>query len=235
MKQLNEKEMWNMSMDRSQKKSARWIPPAVTLILALLALIAYTLMNEDREMVMYVQVTASALVTAILPVLSVLTKKDFPVFLNGLFAVHILLASDLGSALGFYDRFDCWDLIIHGFFGFVAAVTLYTFMLRWNGAKLNRVGFMVLIFLGVMGCAAVWEMFEYVCDFLLDGDAQRVQEALALGISPIKDTMTDIMVTVAGVLAFYAGLFIDKLCKYRVSQKIYEKAADGSEVGSAKE
>ncbi|MGM9680671.1 MAG: hypothetical protein ACI3XR_04110 [Eubacteriales bacterium] len=224
-----------MKMERNQKMDARWIPPAVSLILALLALIAYTLMKEDREIVMYVQVTASALAAAILPVLSVLTKKDFPVFLDGLFAVHIFLASDLGSAMGFYDRFDCWDLIMHGFFGFVAAVTLYTFMLRWNGAKLNRAGFLVLIFLGVMGCAAVWEMFEYVSDFLLGGDAQRVKEALELGISPIKDTMTDIIVTVVGVLAFYAGLYVDKRCKYRVSKRIYEKAADGSEVGSAEE
>ena len=169
---------------------------------------------------MYVQVMAAALVTAILPIISMLTEKEFPPILNVLIMVHILLASNLGSAMGFYDRFACWDLIMHGYFGFVAAVVLYVLLLKWNGGAMNRAGCMLLIFLGVMGAAAVWEIFEYTCDALLGGDAQRVQEALALGISPVKDTMTDMIVAVVGVMVFYVGLYVDKRCKNRFTRTV---------------
>ena len=196
------------------------MPFAVTLVLTFITLIAYTLLNEERTAMMYVQVMASALVTAILPIISMLTEKEFPLILNVLIMVHILLASNLGSAMGFYDRFACWDLIMHGYFGFVAAVVLYVLLLKWNGGAMNRAGCMLLIFLGVMGAAAVWEIFEYTCDALLGGDAQRVQEALALGISPVKDTMTDMIVAVVGVMVFYVGLYVDKRCKNRFTRTV---------------
>lgn len=56
-------------------------------------------------------------------------------------------------------------------------------------------------------------------DTLLVSDAQRVQEALELGLSPVKDTITDIIVAVAGVLVFYAGLYVDKICKHRITKR----------------
>lgn len=196
------------------------MPFAVTLLLTLAALIAYTLMNEERTVLMYVQVTAAALVTGILPLISTITKKKFPPVINVLIMTHIILASNLGSAMGFYDRFEWWDLVMHGYFGFVGAVTLYMLLLRWNGDKLNQFGFFVLIFLGTLGGAAIWEMFEYTCDTLLGSDAQRVQEALVLGLSPVKDTMTDIIAAVAGVLIFYVGLYMDKRFKFGIVRRI---------------
>jgi len=196
------------------------MPLVLTVTTAILSLIAYTLTTANPRPVLYVQVTAAALAPAIFPFLSRITGKPFPVIINALIAVHIVLASNLGSALSFYDRFACWDLLMHGYFGFIGGVTLYALLLKWNGAALHRGGFLLLIFLGTMGCAAVWEMFEYVCDTLLGGDAQRVQEALTLGISPIKDTMTDILITAVGLLLFYGGLFIDKLCGYTISRQL---------------
>lgn len=202
-------------------KNKKWLLPAASLILAVLALIAYTMLQEERTTLMYVQVVAAAFVPSIVPIISTITKKEFPPIVNILITVHVLLASHLGSALGFYSRFSCWDLVMHGYFGFVGATALYVLLMKWNGASLKRFGFFVLIFLGTMGCAALWEMFEFTADTLLGCDAQRVHEALALGISPVKDTMTDIMVAAFGVVAFFIGLLADKFADHRIASKLY--------------
>lgn len=202
------------------KKHRKWMLPILSLFLAVAALIAYTLMREERTTLMYVQVMAAALVPCIVPTISTITKKEFPPIVNILITVHVFLASHLGSAMDFYARFECWDLVMHGYFGFVGATALYVLLLKWNGEMLKRFGFMVLIFLGTMGCAAIWEMFEFTADTLLGCDAQRVQESFLLGISPVKDTMTDIIVAVVGVAVFYAGLFVDWIGNGRFIRKL---------------
>lgn len=208
-------------MSRTKNRYIQWLPFAATLILTIITLVAYKLTQPERTARMYVQVTATALIPAILPIISRITKKEFPLFVNVLIMINVLLASNLGSAMDFYGKFECWDLVMHGYFGFVAATVLYMLLLRWNGDKLSRFGFFLIIFLGTLGGASVWEIFEFTCDTLLGSDAQRVQEALVLGQSPVNDTMTDIIVAAAGVLVFYVGLYIDKLNKYRISKKIY--------------
>lgn len=191
-------------------KYLQWVPFTVTLILTVITLAVCGKVTENIKPIIYVQVIATAFIPAILPVISIITKRAFPIEINVLMTIHILLASNLGSAMGFYARFGFWDLLMHGYFGFVAGFILYMMLLRWNGEKLNRVGLMIVIFLGVMGCAALWEIWEYTCDTLLNCDAQRVQEALTLGVSPIRDTMTDIIAAIPGVAVFYIGLFVDK-------------------------
>lgn len=110
---------------------------------------------------------------------------------------------------------------MHGYFGFVGATALYVLLMKWNGASLKRFGFFVLIFLGTMGCAALWEMFEFSADTLLGCDAQRAHKRLFLGISPVKDTMTDIMVAAFGVVAFFIGLLADKFADHRIASKLF--------------
>lgn len=207
-------------MSRKQEALWPWVPLMVTVAAAVITLAVYTCTTNTINPIVYWQLAATSLVPGIFPLWSVATKKSFPLVINAVVASHILLASHLGSALSFYSRIGWWDLFMHGYFGFVAAVVLYTLLLKWGGEHLNRWGFLLLIFLGVMGGAAVWEVFEYVADFLFGGDAQRVQQALAEGVSPIRDTMTDILITMAGVAAFYVGLWADKRCGYPVSRKI---------------
>lgn len=202
----------------SKNKYIQWMPLVATISISVISLIIYTLANADRSIIMYVQVMAAALVPAILPTISIVTKKEFPLTINVLIAIHIILASSLGSAMGFYSLFGCWDLIMHGYFGFIAAVTLYILIQKWSGDQLSHFGFMVLIFLGTMGGAAIWEMFEFTCDTLLGCDAQRVQESLSLGVSPVKDTMTDIIMAAVGIMVFYMGQHVRKHFK-KVSLK----------------
>lgn len=202
------------------RKKGEWVPLIVTLTLGAVTLIVYPWTTEAVDPIVYAQVSACACVPAVLPLLGRLTNRNFPVLINALIALHMVLASFLGSAIQLYRLISWWDLFMHGYFGFVGSVVLYTFLLKWNGRALDRRGFLVLIFLSVMGCGALWEIFEYTTDALLGGDAQRVAEALRLGTSPIADTMTDVIITAAGIAVFYIGLYIDKRCGYPVSKHL---------------
>ncbi len=202
-----------------KKRATQWLPTIISLILAAGTLVFYSVLREDKKALMYFQVSAAALVPAVFPIIGKATKNDVPTYVGAIVAAHIFLANDLGSAMLFYDLIPAWDLIMHGFFGFVFAVTVSVFIKRWGGEELKKIGFYLLILLSTAGAAALWEIWEYVCDSLLNGDAQRVKEALANGTNPISDTMTDIIITLAGVAVFYAAALVIKLCKFCKSKR----------------
>lgn len=195
------------------KRFGQWVPAVVSAALAAATLVVYSIVREDTKALTYLQIGAASLVPAVFPIIGRITKKDVPIYLGALVTVHIFLANDLGSALLFYDLIPAWDLIMHGFFGFVFAATAGVFIKRWGGAELKRLGFYLLILLSTAGAAALWEVWEYTCDTLLDGDAQRVKEALANGTNPISDTMEDIIITLAGVAVFYIAVLVAKLLR----------------------
>lgn len=199
---------------------SQWIPLLATSLLGAITLIIYTCCFEAKSFVVFLQVGAGAMLPALFPLLDRGMKQPLPAALYWLISVHIVLSCNLGSALGFYRRFPQWDLWMHGYFGFLAGVTLCILLLRWNGAALHPAGFYSLILLGTMGGAALWEVFEYSCDLLLGGDAQRVQEAIALGLSPIRDTMTDIIIAMAGLGVFFLCLLADKRLGCKLSRKL---------------
>lgn len=109
-------------------------------------MLIYTLSIGQSEYV-FLQVIFAALIPAILPIVSYATKEGFPLFLNLLFSIHIILAVDLGCAMSFYDRFYWWDMLMHGCFGLIASMSFYILLLKWNEGNLKRFGFFALIFL----------------------------------------------------------------------------------------
>lgn len=153
----------------------------------------------------------------ILPVWGKITKKDFPPALGFLIAFHIFLSIDLGNAMNFYDLIPVWDLLLHGFFGFVGCVTAAVFLIRWNGDKMTSWGFMLTAAFFTLGFGAVWEIFEYCCDIIMNTDIQRVQESIAAGKSPLADTMEDLIITLAGIAVFFITAVADKFLNKRLS------------------
>lgn len=205
------------------EKNLQWFPLLITLCCAAVTLLIYIFCVGQNDYVVFLQVISAALIPAILPIVSYATKEIFPLVLNLLFSIHIVLAVDLGCAISFYDWFYWWDMLMHGCFGLIASMSFYILLLKWNGRNLKRFGFFVLIFLSTMGCAAIWEIFEFTCDQILNIDAQRVMESIAMGHTPIYDTMMDIIVAIAGIAIFYISLFIDSFCKNKLGKSLYEK------------
>lgn len=202
-----------------KKRITQWLPVIVSAALAAATLILYSVIYDEYSAVTYLQVSAAALVPAVFPIIGAVTKNEIPTYLGVLAAVHIFLANDLGSALGFYGLIPSWDLIMHGFFGFVFCAVAKEFMLRWGAGDMKKGGFNLLIFLSSAGAAALWEVWEFTCDLVLGGDAQRVKEAIANGTNPIADTMTDIIITLVGAAVFFIGAFIERIRSRRQNEK----------------
>ena len=135
---------------------------------------------------------------------------DITFFVTAIITSHLIIALDLGSALKFYDKVSCWDLIAHGYFGFVASFLVLTVLLNFNGDKLKFVLLLGIILFIVIGFGGFWEIIEFICDRVLGGDSQRVQESIDLGHTPVWDTMMDLIVTIPGVLCFWLVMMIDQ-------------------------
>lgn len=176
------------------------LPLIISLVATLVVLVIYSLTADEHDFLLYLRVSLSAFAPVLLPIIECLIKREFPKYVNYLIALHIILASDLGIALGFYDRFANYDLVMHGFFGLLAAVVAALFINIWCGGEIDRVGLCVLVLLSVLGAAAAWEIIEFCGDTFFVMDSQCVKAALAAGTNPIEDTMTDIIIAIPGAL-----------------------------------
>lgn len=214
----------------SIKKITPWLAGIVLETVSAIFCIVYAA-KGCTDPIIYLQLLGASLLPFAVPVLGLITKKEFPWALSVAFAVFVFMACNLGSVLKFYDKIPSWDLIMHGVFGFLCSLVIFVLLLRWNGAKLNPIGFMIIIFVFTMGVAALWEVMEYVMDLITHGDSQRVEESIALGKSPVADTMEDIIIAMAGVAVFYITLLADKFNKYKFYSRFcnfngFEREAD---------
>jgi hypothetical protein len=151
-----------------------------------------------------------------IPVVAVL-RDDFPLNLTisaaSVIAARFLLLPRLydvafclgfgltgwGDALGLYDRFGSYDLLVHTLASFFFAPVLYIVLaraevladLRQTTTPHHYVGvFVVTVALG-LAVGAVWEMAEYTSDHFLGSQLAKSE----------RDTATDLMVDGAGALA----------------------------------
>lgn len=176
------------------------LPTAISLLTTIISLAAYTLLFDENDPLLYLRVALSALAPLALPIIGRIIKREFPTALGYMISIHIILASDFGIALDFYNRIWFWDLIMHAFFGLLAAAVAAEFIDIWCNDKVEPFGFCILTILSVLGAAAAWEIFEFCGDLLFGSDSQCVKAALAAGKNPIADTMTDIIVAIPGAL-----------------------------------
>lgn len=204
-----------------KKNISQWIPGITLELISVVSCIIYALTDASNKLV-YLELLGASLAPFLFPVYNMLTKKPLPMILSIITAVFVFLTCNLVIACNFYNKIICWDLLMHGTFGFVCCLILFVMLIRWNGSKLNPVGFMIIIFVFTMGVAALWEVWEYLADSITGGDAQRVMESIAQGKSPVADTMEDIIVSMAGCAIFYITLIIDKFVNHKIYSKLCE-------------
>lgn len=176
----------------------------IPIIAAILSLIYFTRFG-DKNITIYLQVSFCSLIPLIFYLSEKILKLTVSYRINITIAFQIVFSSALGSGVMLYSTTSWWDNFTHLLFGFTASVVFEQFFKKSN---------LILRFLSIMGCAALWEVFEYVCDNLLNGDAQRVVFALQNGLNPISDTMTDIWITGVGIGAFVVISFLTKRYKF---------------------
>lgn len=196
-------------------------PFFIALALAVATAVAYSLTANKIEVLPFFQLFGSALVPVLPTLYGLITKKRLPVAISYILTAHVAFSIYLGTVMRFYDRFEAWDLIAHGVFGFVGCTIASAFMIRWNGGNMHVAGFLVVAALVTLGTGAVWEIFEYCCDTFFGMDTQCVQKALAEGKSPVSDTMGDLIITLAGIAAFVITFIVDRFTGERIAKAFF--------------
>ena len=205
------------------KKIKYFIPSILGLIISMMGIIIYIAISDEVVALICVQMIAVPIILLVLQGLNMTKKIHFPLVCHYLLLIHLVMALVLGSGMGYYDEFACWDMILHGYFGFVCSVFVFVILLNYDGKKIKPILFFTIIFFVTMGVAGLWEIYEFVMDRLLDGDAQRVQESISQGHTPVYDTMMDMIIAIAGIVCFYIAVGIDKLRNYICIGYIYQE------------
>jgi uncharacterized membrane protein YjdF len=139
--------------------------------------------------------------------------KKFPIEIEILLFIMVMLQFVLGEARDFYTNVPYYDKIVHYmipmFLGIIGFLVLYT--LHMTGKLQTSITvMMILITLITLGIGAAWEILEYASDVLIapripgwhhfQGNAQ--QDALT-------DTMTDLIYdTLGAVFGSLLGLWL---------------------------
>ena len=114
---------------------------------------------------------------------------------------------------------------MHGSFGFVGGVIAYALLMRFDGEKMNKVLFYAFVFCFVMTCAVLWEIFEFVTDGIFPQNNAQVTWGKE-GREAVRDTMEDLIITLAGIAVFYLVALIDKLAKTGLLNKILKSKTE---------
>ncbi len=181
------------------KKYNVWFPLLALAFLDVITLCLYPATAEEVKPIVFLEIIGVFLGFTAITLAVKFTPVKIPVYLIAEASLSAVLAVNLGTAFNIYEAVPCWDLILHGYFGVWCAQAAYL-LLRSEKPVMRY----MISFVCVMGVAALWEVFEFTSDIILGGDAQRVQESLALGINPILDTMTDIIIAAVGYAVFAA-------------------------------
>ncbi len=213
---------WELKREEIMKKLTNYLPFIIDLILSLIATIVYSVITEEKEFIAYVQFLVGPVLLLAIQLLNLTKLVRIPILLNYLLMLHLIMALLLGSGFKFYDLIPSWDMILHGYFGFLCSALVFCILLNFNGEKLSLILILVLIFFVTMGAAGMWEICEFTMDSLTGSDTQRIQESIDNGHTPVYDTMMDLIIAIPGILLFYLYILIDKLNKYRITAYLYK-------------
>lgn len=201
-------------------KFIHFIPLIVVAALAAVILPLYLVTAEKIKGVTVAIICVTVFIPLVFPLYSAFAKKDAPWIIVALVCVHITFSNFLGSAMDFYQRFFWWDLLMHGLFGFTASLAAY-YVLSFS--TLKPISKIILAFAVTMALAALWEVFEFTSDQITGGDAQRVEQCIKEGKSPVSDTMEDIMIAGGGFIIFALLAVIDKFTHGKMADFFFKK------------
>ncbi|MCR5786618.1 MAG: hypothetical protein K6G28_02875 [Acholeplasmatales bacterium] len=189
------------------KKRLMWIIPLIFDLIGLIMLIIQATCFKDKFSGLFAFEMFTVTLVLIYPLIGKIFKLDLPLSLEILMCFHIFCSNYLGTAYRFYDIFPWWDLLCHGYFGLIAALVAYLVLIHVGGRKMNFLGQILFMYFLPMGCAAFWEICEYLSDQTTGGDTQHVYDA-PLGVSPVADTIEDMIITFVGATLFILPLII---------------------------
>ena len=173
----------------------------ITIIIISIMAIIIEIINPEEKLA-FILKDLSILLTLILPyIFEKIFKKKLGETFKLIWIIFIFMAHYLGVINHFYDKFYYFDKIVHAISGILTA---YIAMLILNKKTKNTIFSILFIVSFSALCALSWEIFEFVCNILVGGDAQRV------ALTGVDDTMLDMIVAVAGSLVFTLYYYVLK-------------------------
>lgn len=174
------------------------------LIILTIVLSVFIIFGEFDRGIVIVLKDSSIVLTLLFPyILKRLFKIDISDGVIFVWIVFIILSHFLGVICELYNEWYYFDKVSHTFSGVLSGTVAVMILDR---LKIKNVSFGILFILSFTSmCAFLWEVFEFTCNALFGGDAQRV---IATGVN---DTMMDMIV------AFVGSLFV---CLYYKAKKI---------------
>ena len=204
---------------------------AVTAVSAVCLAIYLTVLNS-RNSTRILQACIVPLIPLVIPTVNRLFKFRIPFAFNVAVSVFAVLGTDFASVLDFYHLIPYYDKFLHTTFGVLGGFGMFIVLLHGRGREMKPWCFFLVIFLSVLGVAALWEIFEYICGAIftssnpqnwrpvMDEVGDMTVREFFKNYHPLKDTIWDIIVAAFGVFIFYFVIFIDKLCGYKLSKSI---------------
>ncbi|MEF3691753.1 MAG: hypothetical protein V3574_01685 [Candidatus Moraniibacteriota bacterium] len=160
------------------------------------------LLSAFRQELFLVSISLLVLLLTLIPtIVSRSYKINLPIEIDLTVTVLLYLHFALGEYSHFYVRVPWWDIFLHfgnsiilGLIGFVFAYSLLlTSKISAKPILISLFSLTFSVFIGVL-----WEIFEFFMDYLFGFTMQK---------SGLVDTMTDLMVDVAGALIVSAAGF----------------------------
>ncbi len=147
---------------------------------------------------------SSIVLTILLPyILNKVFKLNINDGLIFIWIIFIFLAHFLGVICNLYNEWAIFDKITHTFSGVLSSGVA---ILILDKVKSKNMFFNIIFILSFTSlCACLWEVFEFTCNALVGGDAQRV------ALTGVSDTMWDIIV------ALFGAIFVSILHFFRKS------------------
>lgn len=159
---------------------------------------------------------------AVLPfvplLLELLFKFRLSNFMQIFFFVYIFFAAVLGNVFYFYKylEFMHYDKIMHSLFGYVGCILGLYISVKLAEYEKMSAAFVVLVCFAVsMALGACWEIFEFSGDVFLNQTSQGFPVLLADGsyVTPVNDTMGDIVCNFFGALVFVVHYIVHRATK----------------------
>lgn len=148
----------------------------------------------------------SAILLILLPVVLKKLGLRFPLPVLIVYNAFIVITVFCGTFAGLYINTGWWDKFNHTLSGFLLGIAGMFFVnsATKGSEKVNPFTAFVIVFSVAVMCGAVWEIYEFTCDGILDSNMQHFMNDHTLeqfvGRAALADTMGDIIVDAVGAL-----------------------------------
>lgn len=166
----------------------------ITIIIITIILSIFLVFKDLDTNVAWILKDLSIILTITAPyIFEKIFKKNITEGLKLVWIIFIFMAHFLGVINHFYDKFYYFDKITHTLSGVLAAYV--AMLIAGKKSKNLKLNILFIISFSAL-CAVSWEIFEFTCNILVGGDAQRV------ALTGVDDTMTDMIVALIGSIFF---------------------------------